>query len=138
MVTKRRRRFINRDAFVCLVLYELVIILTALPISVNLQFCLKLSVNFVDLSFLSRISFCFFTLFLKYNLCFGIILCYFTIRVCNTLFVFFVPDIFFQCRKRYRFSRTHHQKIIPERSCLYRVHFSKLFQQTKRLFLNSF
>ena len=47
----------NRDAFVCLVLYELVIILTVLLISVNLQFCLKLSVNFVDLSFLSRISF---------------------------------------------------------------------------------
>lgn len=54
----------NRDAFVCLVLYELVIILTVLLISVNLQFCLKLSVNFVDLSFLSRISFFFFTLFL--------------------------------------------------------------------------
>ena len=78
----------NRDAFVCLVLYELVIILTVLLISVNLQFCLKLSVNFVDLSFLSRISFFFFTLFLKCNLCFSIILCYFTIKVCNTSFYF--------------------------------------------------
>ena len=78
----------NRDAFVCLVLYELVIILTVLLISVNLQFCLKLSVNFVDLSFLSRISFFFFTLFLKCNLCFSIILCYFTIKVCNISFYF--------------------------------------------------
>lgn len=78
----------NRDAFVCLVLYELVIILTVLLISVNLQFCLKLSVNFVDLSFLSRISFFFFTLFLKCNPCFSIILCYFTIKVCNTSFYF--------------------------------------------------
>lgn len=78
----------NRDAFVCLILYELVIILTVLLISVNLQFCLKLSVNFVDLSFLSRISFFFFTLFLKCNLCFSIILCYFTIKVCNTSFYF--------------------------------------------------
>lgn len=78
----------NRDAFVCLVLYELVIILTVLLISVNLQFCLKLSVNFVNLSFLSRISFFFFTLFLKCNLCFSIILCYFTIKVCNISFYF--------------------------------------------------
>ena len=88
MITKRRRRYVNRDTFVCLVLYELVIILTVLLISVNLQFCLKLSVNFVDLPFLSRISFFFFTLFLKCNLCFSIILCYFTIKVCNTSFYF--------------------------------------------------
>ena len=128
----------NRDAFVCLVLYELVIILTVLLISVNLQFCLKLSVNFVDLSFLSRISCYDFTLFLKFNHCPSIILYYFTIRVCNTLFFFFFPDKFFQCWKSYRFPSTHHQKIIPERSCLYRIHFSKLFQQTKRLFLNFF
>ena len=84
----------NRDAFVCLVLYELVIILTVLLISVNLQFCLKLSVNFVDLSFLSRISFFFFTLFLKCNLCFSIILCYFTIKVCNTSFYFILFSSF--------------------------------------------
>ncbi len=128
----------NRDAFVCLVLYELVIILTVLLISVNLQFCLKLSVNFVDLSFLSRISCYDFTLFLKCNHCLSIILCYFTISICNTLFSLFFSDIFFQCRKGYRFPGTHHQKIIPECSCFYCVHFSKLFQQTKRLFLNSF
>lgn len=78
----------NRDAFVCLVLYELVIILTVLLISVNLQFCLKLSVNFVDLSFLSRISCYDFTLFLKYNHCLSIILCYFTISICNTSFLY--------------------------------------------------
>ena len=64
---RKRRRFINCDAFVCLVLYELVIILTVLSISVNLQFCLKLSVNFLHLSFLSRITFSVFTLSIKFN-----------------------------------------------------------------------
>lgn len=92
----------NRDAFVCLVLYELVIILTVLLISVNLQFCLKLSVNFVDLSFLSRISFFFFTLFLKCNLCFSIILCYFTIKVCNTSFYFIT--MIYRSTDKYSFS----------------------------------
>lgn len=92
----------NRDAFVCLILYELVIILTVLLISVNLQFCLKLSVNFVDLSFLSRISFFFFTLFLKCNLCFSIILCYFTIKVCNTSFYFIT--MIYRSTDKYSFS----------------------------------
>ena len=46
---------------------ELVIILTVLPISVNLQFCLKLSVNFLHLSFLLRITFPVFTLSIKSN-----------------------------------------------------------------------
>ena len=142
----------NRDAFVCLVLYELVIILTVLLISVNLQFCLKLSVNFVDLSFLSRISFFFFTLFLKCNLCFSIILCYFTIKVCNTSFYFIT--MIYRSTDKYSFYFILFllsgyilpmsemiwllHKVIPECSCFYCIYLSKLFQQTKRLFLNFF
>ena len=54
-----------------------------MPYAVNL-----LDEEKVVSEFLSRISFFFFTLFLKCNLCFSIILCYFTIKVCNTSFYF--------------------------------------------------